>query len=540
MEAETYSRHIFIFPFQWDYIEKRGYASYNERTDIKKFDKLFSAVSPLKRQYFEIGASEERYNEYTYFHPFARRALFGTKENPSVYHYELSDTQGTYNISVKIDGVSTTYSLQLEKIAVSVFDTGVGTVAYFLRNDRYTSSEDILRINDSGRRIYPQYMAKGNRLKAKDSFLADRIYGCLGVLDFDDDFRQFEEEISHKNTFLPPDHIRQVFGYNKMDRTEDDGCQKFVFHQESERKDIIRISPVMDDRMFFITYYHSPDYAQKLKSKPKIFGKNRECGIYEEGHFGNLWFRYLFGDGRGKSVANASVQKEDIKRTTYARWSGSGTLFGLTKDSLVGISDWYLIGDHITTMYYQMATLSLVQRSTILRFSNEIASITQLILDKKTKRKTEKQVKELYGNYIRFLNETYFREVTPQIQGIEMYDMLQNNMNIRKDAKALDEEMGELFNYTELEEQGVLNKTANRYLPLTLFVAILSTYALQRGTFFNKIFEVQHTVDVCSSNWRLNSGDIVTIILLLICLYFPAKKYLKHLKYKIMIWKKKL
>ena len=37
MEAETYSRHIFIFPFQWDYIEKRGYASYNERTDIKKF-----------------------------------------------------------------------------------------------------------------------------------------------------------------------------------------------------------------------------------------------------------------------------------------------------------------------------------------------------------------------------------------------------------------------------------------------------------------------------------------------------------------------
>ena len=170
MGAETYSRHIFIFPFQWDYIEKRGYASYNERTDIKKFDKLFSAVSPLKRQYFEIGASEERYNEYTYFHPFARRALFGTKENPSVYHYELSDTQGSYNISVKIDGVSTTYSLQLEKIAVSVFDTGVGTVAYFLRNEKHTSFEDILRINDSGRRIYPQYIGKREQIKGQRFF----------------------------------------------------------------------------------------------------------------------------------------------------------------------------------------------------------------------------------------------------------------------------------------------------------------------------------------------------------------------------------
>lgn len=527
MEAETYSRHIFIFPFQWDYIEKRGYASYNERTDIKKFDKLFSAVSPLKRQYFEIGASEERYNEYTYFHPFARRALFGTKENPSVYYYELSDTQGTYNISVKIDGVSTTYSLQLEKIAVSVFDTGVGTVAYFLRNDRYTSSEDILRINDSGRRIYPQFMEKGNRLKSKDSFLADRIYGGLGVMDFDDDFSQFEEDISHTNIFLPPDHIRQVFGYNKMDRTEDDGCQKFVFHQESERKDIIRISPVMDDRMFFITYYHSPDYAQKLKSKPKIFGKNRECGIYEEGHFGNLWFRYLFGDGRGKSVANASVQKEDIKRTTYARWSGSGTLFGLTKDSLVGISDWYLIGDHITTMYYQMATLSLVQRSTILRFSNEIASITQLILDKKTKRKTEKQVKELYGNYIRFLNETYFREVTPQIQGIEMYDMLQNNMNIRKDAKALDEEMGELFNYTTLEEQGVLNKTANLYLPITLLVGFLGINTFVEKGCITRFFNIG---DPCTSTWGLLGGDIITLIVFAICLYFPIRHYFKYRK----------
>ncbi|WP_025843345.1 hypothetical protein [Porphyromonas gingivicanis] len=537
MENNAYSRHIFIFPFQWDYIAKKKYPSYNDRTDIKKFDELFSEVSPLKRHYFEIGASEERYNEYTYFHPFARRALFGTEKHTSVYHYELSDTQGTYNISVKADGGSTTYSLQLEKIVVSVFDTGVGTVAYFLRNDKHTAFEDILRINDSGRRIYPQYMVKGNRLKAKDSFLADRIYGSLGVLNFDDDFRQFEGEISHKNTFLPPDHIRQVFGYNKMDRTEDDGYQKFVFHQESERKEIIRISPVMDDRMFFITYYHSPDYAQKLKDKVPFLPREEENIVNKDEDFEDLWFRYLFGDGRGKSVANASVQREDVKRTTYARWSGGGTLFGLTKDSLVGISNEDFIGDHITTMYYQMATLSLVQRSTILRFSNEIATITQQILDKKTKRKTEKQVKELYGNYIRFLNETYFREVTPQIQGIEMYDMLQNNMNIRKDAKALDEEMGELFNYTELEEQGVLNKTANRYLPLTLFVAILSTYALQRGKLFNKIFETQHIAGVCSSNWRLNYGDIITIILLLICLYFPIQNYLKH---KTMIWKKKL
>lgn len=527
MLGENYSRHIFIFPFQWDYITKKKHASYSERTDIKKFDELFSEVSPLKRHYFEIGASEERYNEYTYFHPFARRALFGTEENTSVYHYELSDTQGTYNISVKADGGSTTYSLQLEKIVVSVFDTGVGTVAYFLRNDKHTSFEDILRINDSGRRIYPQFMAKGNRLAAKDSFLADRIYGSLGVLDFDDNFHQFEGEISHKNTFLPPDHIRQVFGYNKMDRTEDDGYQKFVFHQESERKEIIRISPVMDDRMFFITFYHSPDYAQKLKDKVPFLPREEENIVNKDEDFEDLWFRYLFGDGKYKSVANASVQREDVKRTTYARWSGGGTLFGLTKDSLVGISNENFIGDHITTMYYQMATLSLVQRSTILRFSNEIATITQQILDKKTKRKTEKQVKELYGNYIRFLNETYFREVTPQIQGIEMYDMLQNNMNIRKDAKALDEEMGELFNYTELEEQGVLNKTANLYLPITLLVGFLGINTFVEKGCITRLFNIG---DPCPSTWGLLGGDIITLIVFAICLYFPIKYHLKNKK----------
>ena len=84
-----YSRHIFIFPFQWDYIDssssEKESIPYARRTDLDAFDRLFTKVSPLKRRYFEIGASVGHYSEYVYFHSFARKALYGTKENRSIY-----------------------------------------------------------------------------------------------------------------------------------------------------------------------------------------------------------------------------------------------------------------------------------------------------------------------------------------------------------------------------------------------------------------------------------------------------------------------
>lgn len=67
MSVPVYSHHIFIFPFQWDYIAHssgKGDSPYRERTSLEAFDRVFSEVSPLKRTYFEIDTCAEHYSEY--------------------------------------------------------------------------------------------------------------------------------------------------------------------------------------------------------------------------------------------------------------------------------------------------------------------------------------------------------------------------------------------------------------------------------------------------------------------------------------------
>ncbi len=235
MDKRIYSRHIFIFPFQWDCIEsssgRKEDSSYGRRTDLDTFDRFFLQVSPLRRRYFEIGEYTEHYNEYVYFHPFARKALYGTRENKSVYFYKLEVEGGSYHIEINTGSISVTYELKLESISLHAYETGVGIVSFSLYNDKYIEEEDILRINDFGRRLYPQYMDSENRLAAKSTFLANSISGNLGDMNFYDDYSQFVERVDHRAIFLPPDHIRQVFGYKQTDRLGDDRC-KFVFPRQ--------------------------------------------------------------------------------------------------------------------------------------------------------------------------------------------------------------------------------------------------------------------------------------------------------------------
>lgn len=505
----SHSRHIFIFPFQWDYLASsahKGDTPYRDRTSLKAFDRVFSKVSPLRRTYFEIGTSAEHYSEYVYFHPFVRPALFATKENESVYSYGLAKAGGSYTI--KIRGCAQEYKLVLEKISLQVFDTGVGVVSFFLRNDKYPNQEDILRINDFGRRIYPQFMTSDDPLAAKGAFLPDMISGQLGELNFRDDFGQYTEPIDHRSVFLPPDHIRQIFGHKQGDQIGDD-WHSFVFRDCDERKEKIRISPVMDDRMYFLSFYKNQSFVELLKTS----ASSTERCFYRSGDTSDFWYRYLFGDGTFKGVNNDVVQLSDIERSTYARWIGEGSLMGVTRDSSVYLSTWDILETHFMTMYYRMAVLCLVQRASILRFRGEITYLTCQI--RKNRRQVSQNIKELYEDYIRFINEIHFREVSSQIQGIEMYQLFQRNMGITDDVKALEDDLSKLFDYLDVEEQGELNKTAAFYLPIGIIIGALGVNFFAKEGFLGCLWGQSVSAD----SWTL--GDVLTIIIIVLCLLTP-------------------
>ena len=156
---------------------------------------------------------------------------------------------------------------------------------------------------------------------------------------------------------------------------------------------------------------------------------------------------------------------ELTKKHTYKRWSDYGTLYGINRYSFVCLtssldslkkSGSAFIVPHIQTMYYKMAELCLVQRACLLRFSDEVAGISAM--DDQNKIFITERVSSLYKQYLRFVNRIYFREITAQEQGIEMYQMMQDSMSIEHNVKALNAEIQELHSYTSLIQEQKQNR----------------------------------------------------------------------------------
>ncbi|WP_027339137.1 CorA family divalent cation transporter [Halonatronum saccharophilum] len=59
--------------------------------------------------------------------------------------------------------------------------------------------------------------------------------------------------------------------------------------------------------------------------------------------------------------------------------------------------------------------------------------------------------------YIKFTNRMYFREVTAQEQGIELYDKMRECMRIEREVEALDGEIDELHQYVTVEQESRRN-----------------------------------------------------------------------------------
>lgn len=483
-----HSKHTFMFPFQWDYIKGiKKESSYNERAKLKDFERLFESLdNGLKKVKYKIDNDTEKYNEYTYFHSFVRKAMFYTEDKDFLRYYELDAPNGEYNIEYLKQNESTkefetiTLQLSLDSICVHTYDIGVGVISFNLTNYKYQNQESILAINEFGRRLYPQFMTDKNRLGAKEVFLANRIYGNIGTLEFDEDFTAYQNPIDVDNTFLPPDHIKKVFGYMGQEQLGDMD-NKFVFTKQYEKKDTIRIRQVTDDRMFFLSYYQNGALVDSLAER----NQDNEFNYL----LNNFWYSYVYGDKDSPTIKNDIFQKIQIEKHSYTRWidaqrmSGyNGTIYGITRDSFVAIGGSKIFGSHMQTMYYQMAILCLVQRAGILRFSWEVSQITNQIFSNK-KANSDNAIKDLYENYIRFINQIYFREVSPQIQGIELYTIFQEAMNLDKDVKDLDGEMQEIFNYLSVREQTKLGKVANLFLPAALLTGFLGMNTFGENAF---------------------------------------------------------
>ncbi len=435
------STHIFMFPF----VIKKDKKDNFKQTITKEF----------KQKEFLLD-KVENYNEYIYFYPHVRDVLF--RENDSALYYEKElkkDKKHQYIINLKKGGV---YTLDIENISLRIFNDSIGILSFHLNNYKYTNADDILKINEFGRRIFPQYLDSKCFVDApKDSFLADSIEIIINDECFaKDDFSKFNklDELSIENleSVLIPEFI-----------------QKFIGND---------VKTIIDDRMFVISFYL--DDTGIVCNLTKFDDEKNEYSFSNN----DWWYKYVFVDGDLKTCQSKIMCKEVIKKSTYDRWIGEETLWGVSRYSFVSISkkSWFsenILLIHSKTMYYQIMTLLLMYRAMIVYFSDEVQDIVEKIRNKDIKQ-VEQDSKKLYEEYLKFLNGLYFREVTPQDQGIEIYKKALEIMEIENQIKDFDREISELDNYIALEveknrnkELDKLNKIATLFLPPTFIASFL-------------------------------------------------------------------
>lgn len=446
-----YSYHSFIFPFEWHSLEPIDPQNY-----LKHIGKqmLNYGGDWERRSSWRHPKTIAQYNEANYFYEFARNVLYDSGEEDSLqYHYyNTVAEQGCKYIIELQDGSN--YQLEVDDIVLSFFDTGVGIISFHLLNKEASQSSpnDILKINALGRRIYPPFFdVDQSAIGTQDFFEYDNwdagLSGCKSRNEIAKEIRiekdgerwiadDFSNWISNQRLEQEPGLIKQLI-------------PEPLLHK-------MKMTPVLDDRMFTVCWYGNKKLVENIKgTKPDSDYQNNEW-----------WYQYVFVDGAGKTCQNDRMTQELLKKSTNDRWAEYGTYYGVSRYSFVVLTDHIsvnafaaIVSSHVQTIYYKIAMIGLLQRASILRFSEDIASITKHPVGDK---QAGQLVNTLNRQYIRFVNSIYFREITAQEQGIELYDMLQEQMRLPEQISSLQYEIQELHQYTHGVEEDNRNKKLDK------------------------------------------------------------------------------
>jgi hypothetical protein len=410
---ELYSYHTFMFPFT--------------------FKSNFKKTKSWEYKPFEISKQKD-FNEYVYFYKHIQDAIYN-KDNENnesnekwiSKYYEYEFQKGTYSINCK-KGI---FELELDGLSLRIFNTDVGILSFNLKNTKYSDKNSILAINDFGRRIYPQFLGEKFTFDTKNAILSNCITLELDNKVIREDFTKFNDMNSFKELKklnLLPSFISELI---------EDNFSK-------DEKNLTTIRPIIDDRMFVISLYMNDALITELQNY-------KECSNQYEYETNDFWYKYIFIDGDEKTCQSKHMTKKLISESTYDRWVEWGTLFGISRYSFVSITgSWFgknRLLPHFQTMYFQIFTLLLAYRATIIKFADEIQDATS------SDNTISAKSKIVYNKYLNFLNKLYFKEITAQDQGIELYNQAMKIMDIEKYMNDLDNEINELHNYVSMIEE---------------------------------------------------------------------------------------
>lgn len=502
-----HSYHIFYFPFRW-YLPSNVGKSFSQQVELNnipietctKWERaMISKKNSACLEGKDLQEARELFAEKQYYYEFVHPVLYDMEgeSHTLIHHYERQEPK-LKEVFYEIQAQDRTYRLRLEAMNLNLYATGVGVMSFYLANesDRQSSESDIRNINQFGRRIMPPHSAEFDRRNRKLIASHIKILGLEGAAG-----KTYGDAFDYKD--CPKGNEK---GLDDVWRPAD-----FIMELISDLSSDLKVVPVIDDRMLVNCWYANNELASQVVNKAK------DCK--DDFVKGDFWYKYVFVDnGNDETCQNEKMKENLLENATYLRWQKYGTLYGVSRYSFVVLvsekaPDY--IQMHMRTIYSRMMELVLVQRASMLRFSAEVTRVSALTGG--SNKEVAYSIGSLYREYIRFVNQIYFRSITAQDQGIELYEMLMRQFELGDQIKDLDEEISELNQYITLmvdqnrnENGEKLNLLAALFLPATLLTGIYG---------MNRYVDLEATADF----W----AHIVFIIAVSLIGYYLINKWRK-------------
>ena len=376
----------------------------------------------------------------------------------------------------------------------------IAVLIFELENHEHRTLDDVDAINEYGRRInLPVLIASDGKKNVTHPICADKISISFGNINFTEDYVKTMNSIGTDTTFLEK-HIAMNYIMRPIQelldgRGEDNGGYEVTAHEEHQNNSTFYIKPCVDDRMFVCCLVRDDEYSNKIKEFDTARGEYRylsDCYTFDakgnaEKYGLDLDIYKLIFIETSVTSQSASMRHELLKRCVYDRWIDYGTIHGVTHHSIVCLTsaDEGIIDSVINpflTEYVQLAVLTVVQRAVILLLSDEASEVANGFAGDEVITKEEiASIEKLQARYVTAQNQLLLSEVTVQEQGVEIYEMLKNELYIKENMADLDSEIRNLRDAADIanarlerlndEEDAIRDKKIEN--SLTLLSAIL-------------------------------------------------------------------
>lgn len=189
------------------------------------------------------------------------------------------------------------------------------------------------------------------------------------------------------------------------------------------------------------------------------------------------WIKLLNVDAPAErpadTASSTAFERDWAKERTYQRWAEHGSLYGFTYHSGAMLGPPTAeppIDRHFREVYFDQTLLLLYLRVSSFRFSRELTRITADLRDPRSgPRDFERRFRALRRSFAFFTNLYEFPLVSNQEQGIELYALAREHLDVSEFFDEIGDEVKSAHEYAEMVQN---QRQARVVLVLTLVAAV--------------------------------------------------------------------